>query len=152
MEYQENVGMIPAQEQEQEQEKQEFEVSKELLEMQTDEESEHETGAANSSYEEPTKDELKQAQAVAVDIAGFAFGALQAATGNSYGLDEAAAQKWANGVAPCLVKYRLTDTSAIFNKWDAEVKAAIATGAVIFGIMREHKQYQKALENGNKPQ
>lgn len=135
---------------------QEFEISKELLAMQDNAEQHNESESGDTQgveiNEAPTKSELEQAEAVAVDIAGFAFGAIQAATGNSYGLDEKAAQKWAHGVAPCLVKYRLTDTSAIFNKWEAEVKAAIATGAVIFGIVKEHKQYQKALENGNKSQ
>lgn len=95
-----------------------------------------------------TASELENAEETALSILGAAFCAVQDFTGRSYGLTEKAAIKTAKGIAPCLAKYRITDTGEVFSKWGEEVQALLAVGALIAGVYRELKK--DAANDGNK--
>lgn len=87
--------------------------------------------------------QVKQAETLAVEIAGFVAITVESITGKDYGLKPDAVKKWAAGVAPCLVKYGLTDMGEIMSKWGVEIQAGVATASLGFGVYAAHKQYQK---------
>lgn len=91
--------------------------------------------------------QVKQAEVLATEIAGFVAITVESITGKDYGLNPEAVKKWAAGVAPCLVKYGLTDMGEIMSKWGVEIQAGISTATLGFGAYSAHKKYQiEALE------
>ncbi|WP_394131661.1 hypothetical protein [Shewanella maritima] len=120
------------------------EVSAELLGM--DAAQQAEIPEQNTTEPQLPKTQVEQAQTLANEIAGLVAVTVESVTGRDYGLNPASVQKWAEGVAPCLVKYGLTDMGEIMNKWGVEIQAGIATASMGFGAYAAHKRYQKEDE------
>jgi hypothetical protein len=114
------------------------ELSPELLKMDA-------ASVDDTAGEAETKlpvNQVKQAEVLATEIAGFVAITVESITGKDYGLNPEAVKKWAAGVAPCLVKYGLTDMGEIMSKWGVEIQAGISTATLGFGAYAAHKKYQ----------
>ncbi|MCS6211261.1 hypothetical protein [Shewanella baltica] len=88
------------------------------------------------------KTQVEQAEALATEIGGFLAMTLQGVTGRDYNLNESKIKDAAKGIAPCLVKYGLTDMGLIMSKWGVEFQAAISAGGLAFGIWSAHRKYK----------
>ncbi|MDR8523848.1 hypothetical protein [Shewanella fidelis] len=120
------------------------EISPELAAMQNGDFVPENLDGAQDPQQSATNDKAKltEAETMALNALAPLFGTIQGLTGRSYNLDENAAKKLAQGVAPCLVKYGLVDPSRFFEKWGAEIQAGVAIGSVLFGAYGAHKQYK----------
>ncbi|MBO2687987.1 hypothetical protein [Shewanella algae] len=90
----------------------------------------------------PGKTAEQQAAELARDLGQIISSTVEGITGRDYGLNENAVSKWAEGVAPVLVKYGLTDMNNIMGQWGAEIQAGIATFALGAGCYSAHKKYK----------
>lgn len=87
---------------------------------------------------------------VVKSAAGVIFYQAQTMAGRGLGLSDRLAGDLAKGVAPCLVKYGIGEPSELFAKWEVELKAAMAIGAVVYAVWkaeREHKIEQQQAQN-----
>lgn len=121
-------------------------VSPELLALQSDGEPEdtEESPKSSDTVKPPSVNDVKIAEHTAEYALGALINLMQQASGHSYGVDETLVKKTATEVAPCLAKYGLTDTGAVFAKWGAEVRALVALGSLAFGMYAEHKRQSAA--------
>lgn len=74
--------------------------------------------------------------------AGGLFLFAQTHTGRDLGLNDRLAGELAKGVAPCLVKYGIGEPSELFSKWEVELKAAMAIGAVVYAVWKAEREYK----------
>ncbi|QLE85572.1 hypothetical protein FLM48_11075 [Shewanella sp. Scap07] len=119
------------------------ELSPELLQMDKSQDPLAPQDSPKVAEPDLPKTQVQQAQQLANEIAGFVAATVEGVTGRSYGLSPAGVKKWSEGVAPCLVKYGLTDMGEIMSKWGVEIQAGISTATLGFGVYSAHRQYKK---------
>lgn len=79
---------------------------------------------------------------LARDLGEMIATTVESFTGRDYGLNRNAIDKWAQGVAPLMVKYGLTDMSVVAGKYGPEMQAAIASFALGAGVYSAHHRYE----------
>ena len=89
---------------------------------------------------------------VVQSAAGMIFYQAQVMTGRPLGLNDTLAKDLARGVAPCLVKYGIGEPSELFSKWEVELKAAMAVGAVVYAVWKAEREYKIEQEKAQKIQ
>lgn len=87
---------------------------------------------------------------VVQSAAGGLFLFAQTHTGRELGLNDRLAGELAKGVAPCLVKYGIGEPSELFTKWEVELKAAMAIGAVVYAVWKAEREYKIEQEQAHK--
>lgn len=128
------------------------ELSPELLKMDAANDPLYDQGASEQPAPKLPKTQVEQAATLANEIAGFLAATVEGVTGRSYGITPDSVKKWSEGVAPCLVKYGLTDMGEIMSKWGVEIQAGISTATLGFGIYSAHRQYTKEEAEAAKEQ
>lgn len=89
---------------------------------------------------------------VVQSAAGMIFYQAQVMTGRPLGLNDTIAKDLARGVAPCLVKYGIGEPSELFSKWEVELKAAMAIGAVVYAVWKAEREYKIEQQQAHKIQ
>ncbi|ABV36804.1 hypothetical protein Ssed_2195 [Shewanella sediminis HAW-EB3] len=88
---------------------------------------------------------LAEAKTMAKEIGGMIAGGAAMVFGRDYGVNQTALDKWADSMAPLLVKYDLTDMGQLMSKWGAELQAGAGCLALGAGVYGAHRRY--ALED-----
>ncbi|BAJ02162.1 hypothetical protein [Shewanella violacea] len=82
-----------------------------------------------------------QARTMAKEVGGIIASGAAMILGRDYGVDDEALNKWADSMAPLLVKYGLTDMNQLMEKWGPEIQAGVGCVALGAGIYGSHRRY-----------
>lgn len=111
-----------------------------------------------------TNSQVSEAKTMAKEIGTMVAGSSAMIFGRDYGVNDAAIDKWADSMAPLLVKYGVTDMNDLMEKWGPEIQAGVGCMALGIGIMATKRKYkledaanakaqkEEAANNGNQPQ
>ena len=83
-----------------------------------------------------------EAKTMAKEIGGMVAGGAAMVFGRDYGVNDTAIDKWAESMAPLLVKYGVTDMNVLMEKWGPEIQASVGCFALGMGIMVTKRRYK----------
>jgi hypothetical protein len=90
------------------------------------------------------KSKESDAKMMAKEIGTMIASGSEMLLGRNYGVDDTALDKWADSMAPLLVKYGLTDVGDLFEKYGEWIQAGTGCFMLTAGVFSAKRQYKIA--------